>query len=284
MKETVTRFAPSPTGRLHLGHAYSALFAAEIAWATGGSFLLRIEDIDCTRCRPEFEDGILEDMAWLGLEWEKPVRRQSDHLTDYRAALDRLSEIGAVYPCFCTRNDIKREIERAAHAPHGRDGSIYPGTCRKLPDSERGARMTSGESYAMRLDVGRASAGFGPLYFEDRVWGRIVVDPLRDGDVVIARKDIGTSYHLAVVVDDALQGVSCVTRGEDLLDATHIHRLLQALLDLPAPEYAHHGLLVGSDGKRFAKRNKATTLDSLRQSGQTPAMVRALAGYPDGEW
>jgi glutamyl-Q tRNA(Asp) synthetase len=284
MKETVTRFAPSPTGRLHLGHAYSALFAAEIAWATGGPFLLRIEDIDCIRCRPEFEDGILEDMAWLGLEWEKPVRRQSDHLTDYQAALDRLSEIGAVYPCFCTRNDIKREIERAAHAPHGRDGSIYPGTCRKLPDSERGARMTSGESYAMRLDVGRASAGCGPLYFEDRVWGRIVVDPLRDGDVVIARKDIGTSYHLAVVVDDALQGVSCVTRGEDLLDATHIHRLLQALLDLPAPEYAHHGLLVGSDGKRFAKRNKATTLDSLRQSGQTPAMVRALAGYPDGEW
>jgi glutamyl-Q tRNA(Asp) synthetase len=205
-------------------------------------------------------------------------------LTDYCAALDRLSEIGAVYPCFCTRNDIKREIERAGHAPHGRDGSIYPGTCRKLPDSEREARMTSGESYGIRLDVGRASAGCGPLYFEDRVWGRIVVDPLRDGDVVIARKDIGTSYHLAVVVDDALQGVSCVTRGEDLLDATHIHRLLQALLDLPAPEYAHHGLLVGSDGKRFAKRNKATTLDSLRQSGQTPAMVRALAGYPDGEW
>ena len=283
MKETVTRFAPSPTGRLHLGHAYSALFAAEIASATGGSFLLRIEDIDCTRCRPEFEDGILEDMAWLGLEWEEPVRRQSDHLTDYRAALDRLSEIGAVYPCFCTRNDIKREIERAGHAPHGRDGPIYPGTCRTLPDSERGARMTSGESHAMRLDVRRASAGCGPLYFEDRVWGRIVVDPLGDGDVVIARKDIGTSYHLAVVVDDALQGVSCVSRGEDLLDATHIHRLLQALLDLPAPEYAHHGLLVGSDGKRFAKRDKATTLDALRQSGQTSAMVRALAGYPDGD-
>jgi glutamyl-Q tRNA(Asp) synthetase len=283
MKETVTRFAPSPSGRLHLGHAYSALFAVEIARATAGRFLLRIEDIDRTRCRPEFENAILEDMAWLGLVWEDPVRRQSDHLTDYRTALDRLLEIGVVYPCFCTRKDIQSEIARASHAPHGREGPIYPGTCRKLPDSERQARMASGGPHAMRLDVGRASAQCGSLYFEDRAWGRIAVDPLSDGDVVVARKDIGTSYHLAVVVDDALQGVSCVTRGEDLLDATHIHRLLQALLDLPVPEYYHHRLLVGRDGKRFAKRDKATTLDALRQSGKTSAMVRALAGYPDGE-
>ena len=283
MKETVTRFAPSPTGRLHLGHAYSALFAAETARAAGGRFLLRIEDIDRTRYRLEFEEAILEDLAWLGLEWEEPVRRQSDHLADYRAALDRLAEIGVVYPCFCTRKDIQREIERAGHAPHGREGPVYPGTCCELPDSERRARMAAGASYAMRFDVGRAAARCGPLHFEDRARGRIAVDPLGDGDVVVARKDIGTSYHLAVVVDDALQNVSCVTRGEDLLDATHIHRLLQALLGLPAPEYAHHGLLVGSDGKRFAKRDKSTTLDALRRSGQTPAAVCALAGYPDGE-
>jgi glutamyl-Q tRNA(Asp) synthetase len=266
-----------------LGHAYSALFAAETARAAGGRFLLRIEDIDRTRCRPEFEAAILEDLAWLGLEWEEPVRRQSDHLADYQAALDQLAEIGAVYPCFCTRRDIQDEIGRAGHAPHGREGPIYPGTCRELPDSERRSRMAAGASHAMRLDVGRAAAHCGPLHFEDRARGRIAVDPLGDGDVVVARKDIGTSYHLAVVVDDALQDVSCVTRGEDLLDATHIHLLLQALLSLPTPEYAHHGLLVGSDGKRFAKRDKSTTLDALRRSGQTPAAVRALVGYPDRE-
>lgn len=283
MRETVTRFAPSPTGRLHLGHAYSALFAADTARAVGGRFLLRIEDIDRTRCRPEFEDAIFEDLAWLGLAWEEPVRRQSDHLADYRAALDRLAKLGVVYPCFCTRKDIQREIEQAGHAPHGREGPVYPGTCRELPDSERRSRMAAGESHAMRLDVTRAAARSGPLHFEDRGRGRIAVNPFGEGDVVVARKDIGTSYHLAVVVDDALQGISCVTRGEDLLEATHIHRLLQALLDLPAPEYAHHGLLVGSDGKRFAKRDKATTLEALRRSGQTPTAVRELAGYPDGD-
>ena len=282
MKETVTRFAPSPTGRLHLGHAYSALFAAETARAAGGRFLLRIEDIDRTRCCPEFEEAILEDLAWIGLEWEEPVRRQSDHLADYRAALDRLAEIGVVYPCFCTRKDIQREIKRSGYAPHGREGPVYPGTCRELPDSERRARMAAGESHAMRLDVGRAAAWCGPLHFDDRSRGRIAAEPLGNGDVVVARKDIGTSYHLAVVVDDALQGISCVTRGKDLLDATHIHRLLQALLELPAPEYAHHILLLDSDGKRFAKRDKSKTLDALRRSGQTPTAVRALAGYPDG--
>ena len=186
-KETVTRFAPSPTGRLHLGHAYSALFAAETARAAGGRFLLRIEDIDRTRCRPEFEEAILEDLAWLGLEWEEPVRCQSDHLADYRAALDRLAEISVVYPCFCTRKDIQREITRAGYAPHGREGLVYPGTCRELPESERRARMAAGESHAMRLDVGRAAARCGPLHFEDRSRGRIAVDSLGDGDVVVAR-------------------------------------------------------------------------------------------------
>lgn len=281
MRDTVTRFAPSPTGRLHLGHAYSALFAAETARATGGRFLLRIEDIDTTRCRPEFEAGIYEDLSWLGLEWETPVRRQSDHFDAYHAALDRLQDMSVVYPCFCTRAEIRQEIERAGHAPHGSDGPLYPGTCRGLSTDERQFRRAAGDAYAMRLDVARAAERCGPLVFRDRGRGEIAVDPLCDGDVVLARKDIGTSYHLAVVVDDALQGVTCVTRGEDLLAATHIHRVLQTLLNLPAPEYHHHGLLKGKDGKRFAKRDKAETLEALRRGGHTAAAVRAMAGYGD---
>ena len=278
MTGTVTRFAPSPTGRLHLGHAYSAFFAAEMARRGGGRFLLRIEDIDRTRCRPEFEAGMLEDLAWLGLEWETPVRRQSDHMTDYGEALDRLRNRGVVYPCFCTRRDIQREIARAGAASHGQEGPLYPGTCRPLSDSEREVRIAAGDAFALRLDAGRAAALCGPLSFDDRERGRITVDPVREGDVVLARKDIATSYHLAVVVDDALQGVTCVSRGEDLLEATHIHRLLQHLLDLPLPEYAHHSLLVGADGKRFAKRNKAKTIASLREEGYSPAEVREMAG------
>ena len=278
MTETVTRFAPSPTGRLHLGHAYSAFFAAEIARRDGGRFLLRIEDIDRTRCRPEFEVAILEDLAWLGLEWDTSVRRQSDHMADYREALDRLRNRGVVYPCFCTRRDIQLEIARAGAAPHGQEGPLYPGTCRHLSEDERAARMAGGDAFALRLDVVRARDICGPLAFADREWGRFDVDPMRAGDVVVARKDIATSYHLAVVVDDALQGVTCVTRGEDLLEATHIHRVLQHLLDLPLPEYAHHSLLVGADGKRFAKRNKAKTIAALREEGYSPAEVREMAG------
>lgn len=275
----VTRFAPSPTGRLHVGHAYSALFAARAA--QGGRFLLRIEDIDLGRCRLEFEEGIYEDLAWLGLEWATPVRRQSDHFDDYRAALRKLDENGLIYPCFCTRKDIQREVERASQAPHGPDGVLYPGTCRALSADERKTLIAAGEAHALRLDMAKAVEAAGPLAFEDRERGRMEVDGPSCGDVVLARKDVPTSYHLAVTVDDAIQGVTLVTRGEDLLHATHIHRILQALLGLPAPEYWHHGLLTGADGKRFAKRDRSLTLQALREAGRSPAEVRAMARFAE---
>ncbi len=274
----VTRFAPSPTGRLHLGHAMSALFAAQAA--AGGRFLLRIEDIDEGRCRPEFTDAIVEDLAWLGLAWEAPVRRQSEHLDDFRDALARLDEMGLIYPCFCTRRDIQAEIAQAGRAPHGPDGPLYPGTCRDLAAVERADRIAAGAPHALRLDMGRAARRAGPLSFTDRGRGRISVDGPGCGDVVLARKDVPTSYHLAVTVDDALQGVTLVTRGEDLLHATHIHRVLQSLLGLPEPEYHHHGLLTGEDGRRLAKRDRALTIQALREAGRSPAEVRAMAGFP----
>lgn len=271
-----SRFAPSPTGRLHLGHAASALLAHRLARAAGGRFLLRIEDIDGTRCRPEFEAGVLEDLAWLGLDWDGPLRRQSEHLADYAATLDRLAALDVIYPCFCTRGEILAEIARAGQAPHGREGPRYPGTCRKLSADERDDRMATGAPYAMRLNAGRAAQFTGPLQFEDRLRGQIEVDAALLGDVVLARRDIGTSYHVAVVTDDALQGVNLVVRGEDLLEATHVQRLLQALLGLPAPAYHHHPLLRDESGKRFAKRNRAVTLEQLRNSGTSPAEVRAM--------
>lgn len=274
---TVTRFAPSPSGRLHLGHAYSALFAS--AAAENGRFLLRIEDIDLSRCRPEFEEGIYEDLAWLGLDWEMPVRRQSDHFDEYHAALTKLDEIGVIYPCFCTRKDILREVENAGQAPHGPDGVLYPGTCRSLSPAERRDLVAAGEPHALRLDMAGAVAATGPLTFHDRDRRIIEVDGPSCGDVVLARKDTPTSYHLAVTVDDAVQGVTLVTRGADLLHATHIHRILQALLGLPEPEYHHHGLLTGEDGKRFAKRDRSLTLQALRDAGHSPAAVRAMAGF-----
>ena len=278
---TVTRFAPSPTGRLHVGHAYSALFAARAAVEAGGRFLLRIEDIDPGRCRREFEDGMYEDLAWLGLAWEQPVRRQSEHMQDYRAALDRLDEIGVLYPCFCTRKEIEREIEAAGHAPHGPDGALYPGICRTLSTAERGDLIAAGEPHALRLDMATATSLAGPLTFTDREYGTITVDGPGCGDVVLARKDVPTSYHLAVTVDDAIQGVTLVTRGADLLHATHIHRILQVLLGLPEPEYRHHRLLTGADGKRFTKRDRSLTIEALREAGASPAEVRAMAGFPD---
>lgn len=278
---TVTRFAPSPTGHLHLGHAHSALFGWHAARAAQGRFLLRIEDIDPQRCRPEFVDDLLEDLAWLGLSWETPVRRQSEHLDDYRAALDRLRALGLVYPCFCTRKDIAAEIARAGHAPHGPDGPLYPGTCRTLPAPEREERMAAGHAYAWRLDVAAAMRRTGPLHWFDRGRGRQQATPGILGDVVLARKDTPTSYHLSVTVDDDLQGVTLVTRGEDLFFATHLHRLLQALLDLHVPEWHHHGLLTNERGERLAKRDRAQTLRSLREAGVGPAEVRALAGFPD---
>jgi len=280
---TVTRFAPSPTGLLHLGHALAALFAEARAREAGGRFLLRIEDIDPTRCRPEFEAALRDDLAWLGLSWEEPVRRQSEHMDDYRAALARLEAEGLVYPCFCTRREIAVEIAAAAAAPHlaavGPDGPIYPGTCRGLTTEERRARMASGIPYAMRLDIARAIHRAGPLAWTDRERGPQDARPDMFGDVVLARKDTPASYHLAVTVDDALQGVTLVTRGEDLFAATHVHRLLQALLGLPVPAYLHHRLLVGPEGQRFAKRDRALTLRSLREAGRAPAEVRALAGF-----
>jgi len=276
--EIVTRFAPSPTGLLHLGHAYSALFAWVCARGAGGRFLLRIEDIDRSRCRPEFTDAILEDLAWLGLEWDGPARRQSEHFDDYAAALGRLEAMGLTYPCFCTRAEIQAEIARAGAAPHGDEGPLYPGTCRARPVAEREKRITAGESYALRIDMAQAVMRAGPLEWEDSEAGRVAADPLSHGDVVLARKDTPASYHLAVTVDDAIQGVTLVTRGRDLFGATHVHRLLQALLDLPTPRYWHHRLLTDATGKRFAKRDRALTLRALREAGKTPAEAREMAG------
>jgi glutamyl-Q tRNA(Asp) synthetase len=272
----VTRFAPSPTGYLHLGHAYSALDAWRTAREAGGKFLLRIEDIDRTRCKPEFTDAILEDLAWLGLDWDGEVRKQSEHFAEYEAALDTLDGMGVIYPCFCTRAAIAAEIARAGGAPQGEEGPIYPRTCRDLTTEERLRRIASGEGFALRLDVARALARTGPLEWEEEGEGIIRADPELLGDVVLARKDTPTSYHLAVTLDDALQGVTLVTRGADLFTATHIHRLLQALLDWTTPRYRHHRLLTDASGKRFAKRDKALTLRALRESGKTPAEIRTI--------
>jgi len=280
MTDVVTRFAPSPTGHLHLGHAHSALFGWRAARDAGGRFLLRIEDIDPNRCRPEFERDLIEDLAWLGLRWEQPVRRQSDHLDDYRAALARLQDLGVVYPCFCTRKDIAAEIARAGHAPHGPDGPLYPGTCRHLDAAARHARMEAGDAYALRLDVAKAKALTGPLRWHDRSRGWQDATPEILGDVVLARKDTPTSYHLAVTVDDHLQGVTLVTRGEDLFFATHVHRLLQCLLRFQAPDHHHHGLLRNERGERLAKRDQAKTLRSLKEAGLDPEIVRSMAGFP----
>lgn len=257
------------------------MFAARAADESGGRFLLRIEDIDRGRCRPEFEAGILEDLAWLGLAWEQPVRRQSEHFNDYRNALARLQADGLIYPCFCTRRDIQAEIEAAGGAPQGPDGPVYPGICRGLTADVRAARIEAGEAYALRIDVAKATARAGPLSFHDIDLGTVAADPARFGDVVLARKDTPTSYHLAVTLDDHLQGVTLVTRGNDLLAATDVHRLLQALLGLATPAYHHHRLLTDDDGKRFAKRDKSLTLKSLRESGRTPADVKRMIGWTD---
>lgn len=272
-----TRFAPSPNGYLHLGHAFSALTAFDASRTAGGRFLLRIEDIDTGRSRPELEDAIYEDLAWLGIAWETPVRRQSEHFDEYAAALARLEARGLLYPCFCTR----REIESALTAPHGPEGAIYPGTCRARSASERADLVASGRAFARRLDLAAALAAAGPLTFvesevETTVDRRRLEHDL--GDVVLARKDVPASYHLAVVHDDALQGVTDVIRGEDLAFATPLHRLLQALLDLPAPAYRHHRLITDVAGRRFAKRDAAVTLRSLRAEGVTPDAIRARIG------
>ena len=274
MPATTTRFAPSPTGLLHLGHAHAALFAQR----AGQRFLLRLEDIDRTRCRPEYAAATLEDLGWLGLAWEQPVRVQSEHFAEYAAVLARLEARGLLYPCFCTR----AEIAASASAPHGPEGPLYPGTCRTLGPAERQARQAAGLPWALRLDMAAALRAVPqPLWFAERGEGLLRCDPAAFGDVVLARKDTPASYHLCVCHDDALQGVTLVTRGEDLKPATQLHRLLQELCGWPQPAYAHHGLLRGPDGKRLAKRDKAPTLRALRQAGHSPAEVRALAGFPD---
>ncbi len=272
-----TRFAPSPTGFLHLGHAYAALFAWRRARRAGGRFLLRLEDIDPGRCRPAFAAAILDDLAWLGLDWDGPVRVQSEHLAEYRAALDALAAQGLTYPCFCTRADIAR----AASAPHGPEGVIYPGTCRSLEPAERARRIAAGSPHATRLDVARAMASTGPLDFQDEAGVRRACNPARFGDIVLARRDAPASYHLCVAHDDAAQGVTLVTRGVDLEPATDIQRLLQTLLGWPEPWYRHHRLLLDAAGRRLAKRDHAATLQALRADGATPAEVRTLAR--DGE-
>src|SRR5580700_1734754 len=268
----VTRFAPSPTGYLHLGHVHAALFARNAAREAGGRFLLRIEDIDRTRCRPEFAAAIREDLAWLGFDWDGEVRRQSEHFDDYRAALSRLGDTGLLYPCFCTRRDIQAEIARAAGAPQGEAGPVYPGTCRQLDAAERAARIAAGGDYALRLDVVQAIGQTAPLDWSED--GRpVTATPEMLGDVVLARKDVPVSYHLAVTVDDALQGVTLVTRGVDLFTATHIHRMLQALLGLPTPSYRHHALLTDSGGRRLAKRDRTLTVRAMRDAGLSPAEI-----------
>ncbi len=276
----VTRFAPSPTGRLHLGSALAALVSWRAARDAGGTHLLRIEDIDGTRCRPEHEAGMLEDLAWLGIDWDGPVRRQSEHMADYRAALDRLEAMGLLYPCFCTRADIRRAIDAKGGVPEGPDGPIYPGTCRSLSASDRAARIAAGEPHALRLDMARAiAAAGGPLTWTDREAGEQQATPEMFGDVVLARKETPTSYHLAVTVDDALQGVTLVTRGMDLFDATHVHRLLQALLGLPVPDWGHHRLILDDTGEKYAKRAGSPAIVDMRKDGVTPAEILKTLGF-----
>lgn len=272
MAEAITRFAPSPTGLLHCGHAFSALSAWRLAGKIRGECLLRIEDIDVTRCRPEFEVQLKDDLHWLGLEWREPVRRQSEHLSEYRAVADKLLEHGLLYPCFCTRKDIQREIQAAGGAPHGAEGQLYPGTCRRLSEAVVSRRITEGEPYALRLHLERALKVISqPLTWQDLRKGIQVANPGLLGDVVLVRRDIGCSYHLCVVIDDALQQVTHVSRGEDLFEATHIHRLLQALLDLPEPVYCHHSLICDENGRRLAKRDGSESLLTLRSRGISPA-------------
>ncbi|HZP75306.1 MAG TPA: tRNA glutamyl-Q(34) synthetase GluQRS [Pseudolabrys sp.] len=277
----VFRFAPSPNGYLHLGHAFSALLNADMASAAGGRLLLRIEDIDATRCRPEYQAAIEEDLRWLGIAWEGPVRRQSEHLDDYRDALKTLETLDLVYPSFESRAEIARlvaECERHGAWPRDPDGApLYPGSRAAMADTERARRIAAGEPYAMRLDMAAAIARIGPLTFMED--GKAVAaDPAAWGDVILARKETPTSYHLSVVVDDALQGITHVVRGQDLLPSTGVHRLLQESLRLPAPGYRHHRLILDADGHKLSKSTHATGLRELRAQGIEPARIRGLAG------
>jgi glutamyl-Q tRNA(Asp) synthetase len=286
MTTPVFRFAPSPNGYLHLGHALSALLNFEMAREMGGRFLLRIEDIDTTRCRPEYEAAIYEDLAWLGLEWEQPVRRQSEHFDAYRAALAKLEERRLTFPSFESRAEIARMVgdrDVRERWPRDPDGvPIYPGAARQMKEEERAARIAQGEAYAIRLDVAVALEWTGPLSWRETSQARDTEDvfahPADWGDVILARKDVPASYHLAVVVDDALQGVTHVVRGMDLYRSTDVHRALQSLLDLPAPVYRHHRLVLDDEGRKLSKSTQATGLRELRAQGATPQDIRRLLG------
>jgi glutamyl-Q tRNA(Asp) synthetase len=286
MTSPVFRFAPSPNGYLHLGHALSALRNFDLARAAGGRFLLRIEDIDAARCRPDYEQAIYDDLAWLGITWEQPVRRQSAHFDEYGAALARLDAMGLVYPSFESRGEIARLVAaRETHAPWPRDpdgAPLYPGDARALAPSERRRRMEAGDPYALRLDMAAAIARTGALSWgetgAESEAGSVAAAPQMWGDVVLARKETPTSYHLAVVVDDARQRVTHVVRGQDLLWSTSVHRVLQALLDLPAPSYHHHRLILDAEGKKLSKSTRATALRALRESGATAADIRRMVG------
>ena len=264
-----TRFAPSPTGLLHIGNGFSALTGWQRARARGGRFCLRIEDIDNTRCRPAFDAAILADLAWLEIDWDGPVLRQSQRLAVYAEAVAELRRRGLLYPCFCSRADIAAAVA----APHGPDGPRYTGTCRHLSQDERAEHMAA-KAFAWRLDIGAALAQTGRLNWIDTEAGRVAADPLAGGDIVIARKDLGVSYHLAVVIDDAAQGVTEAVRGIDLFPASHVQRLLQALLGLPETTYYHHRLIMAPDGRRLAKRDQDATLASLRAGGTGPEELR----------
>jgi glutamyl-Q tRNA(Asp) synthetase len=284
----VFRFAPSPNGYLHLGHAYSALRNFDAARASGGRLLLRIEDIDTVRCRPEFEAAVYEDLAWLGIAWEGPVRRQSRHFADYRAAIDKLSARGLIYPGFESRAEIARLVaqeEASARWPRDPDGSpLYPGTAKSLAPEERARLLTSGAPYALRLDMAAACARAGELAWTEHgegpagETGAVAARPQAWGDVILARKETPTSYHLCVVIDDALQGVTEVVRGVDLFWSTSLHRLLQRLLDLPQPIYRHHRLILDGEGRKLSKSTEAMGLRELRAAGATPADIRRLVG------
>ncbi len=273
---TVTRFAPSPTGLLHLGHAYAARVAHDLARETGGRFLLRHEDIDSSRVREEYFEKIEQDLRWLGLDWDGEILRQSHRQGAYESALENLKSQELVYPCFCTRKDI----QAALYAPHGNEQATYPGTCRTISPETAADRIAAGESHAWRFDSEKAAEIHGDLRFEDLRFGKSKVDPAANGDAVLARKDIGIAYHLAVVVDDHFQEITHVTRGDDLQEATHIHRQLQAILGYREPVYLHHPCVCDENGKRLAKRDDARSIQNLRETGASPEEILRSVAAP----
>ncbi len=275
----ITRFAPSPTGRLHLGHAYSALFAESLAIRDGGKFLLRIEDIDKNRCKDEHIEGIYEDLQWLGIRWSPEVLLQSSRFDEYKNSINKLREMEVLYPCFCSRKKIEAEQSNVGLAPHGSDSPKYSGSCREIGSEERECRMANGDPHSWRLDCSKAYSMTGQLQWFDQLAGNINVEPSILGDVIISRKDIATSYHLAVTLDDADQGITLISRGEDLMESTHVHRLLQCLLGLPVPQWCHHKLITNSDGERFSKREGSLTLKEMRDSGIKAKDLRHELGF-----